>query len=187
MATEPATEFALEGPAALRGGGAAGGGRRLRPWRLALRRLRRNRVALVFGLVFVVLVRICLAAPLWADHVAHTDPYKNHLTDKIVVDGKEKDVVSPDGIPIGPTWQGEFFLGADANGRDTAVRLLYGGRNSLLIGVGGRADHRRFLAIIVGILAGLLPRLHRHGDLADAGRDLGVPGDPARAWRSARR
>ena len=27
----------------------------------------------------------------------------------------------------GPTWQGEFFLGADPNGRDIMVRLLYGG------------------------------------------------------------
>ena len=60
-----------------------------------------------------MLVAICLAAPLWADHVAHTDPYKNHLTDTIVVDGKKTNVVSLDGIPIGPTWQGEFFLGAD--------------------------------------------------------------------------
>ena len=52
-----------------------------------------------------------------------------------MIDGKKTDVVSLDGVPIGPTWQGEFFLGADTNGRDTAVRLLYGGRNSLLIGV----------------------------------------------------
>ena len=29
---------------------------------------------------------------------------------------------------------GEFFLGADTNGRDTAVRLLYGGRVSLGVG-----------------------------------------------------
>jgi peptide/nickel transport system permease protein len=85
--------------------------------------------------------------------VAHTDPYKNHLTDTVIVDGKKKDVVTPDGIPIGPTWQGEFFLGADGNGRDTAVRLLYGGRNSLLIGVSA-ALITTFLAIIVGILSG---------------------------------
>ena len=58
---------------------------------------------------------MCLAAPLWAEpRRPHTDPYKNHLTDTIMVDGKKKDVVSLDGVPIGPTWQGEFFLGADA-------------------------------------------------------------------------
>ncbi len=96
---------------------------------------------MVFGALFIVLVAICLAAPLYADHVAHTTPYKNHLTDQIVVDGEKTDVVSLDGIPIGPTWQGEFFLGADTNGRDTAVRLLYGGRNSLLDRRRGRPDH----------------------------------------------
>ena len=100
-----------------------------------------------------MLVAICLAAPLWADHVAHTTPYKNHLTDQIVVDGEKTDVVSLDGIPIGPTWQGEFFLGADTNGRDTAVRLLYGGRNSLLIGVAA-ALITTLLSVVFGVLAG---------------------------------
>jgi len=146
-------DFALEVPAAIpaKAGGAsvAGAG----PWRLALRRLKRNKTALVFLALFVVLVGMCLAAPLYADHVAHTDPYKNHLTDKIVIDGKKTDVVSLDGIPIGPTWQGEFFLGADTNGRDTAVRLLYGGRNSLLIGVSA-ALITTLLAVIVGAIAG---------------------------------
>ena len=36
--------------------------------------------------------------------------------------------------PIGPTWElGNYFLGADNQGRDVMARLLYGGRNSLLI------------------------------------------------------
>ena len=36
--------------------------------------------------------------------------------------------------PMGPTWDiGTYFLGADGQGRDVAARLLYGGRNSLLI------------------------------------------------------
>jgi peptide/nickel transport system permease protein len=152
VARDPA-DFALEGPAAIPAEHAGTPVAGLDPWRLALRRLKRNKTALAFGVLFVVLVGICLAAPLWADHVAHTDPYKNHLTDTIVLDGKKTDVVSLDGIPIGPTWQGEFFLGADTNGRDTAVRLLYGGRNSLLIGVCA-ALITTFLAIIFGALAG---------------------------------
>ena len=138
------------------------------PWRLALRRLQAEQGrARVRGAVHGAGAAICLAAPLWADHVAHTDPYKNHLTDTIIVDGKKKDVVSLDGIPIGPTWQGEFFLGADGNGRDTAVRLLYGGRNSLLIGVSA-ALITTFLSMIVGIARRLLPRLHGHGALAQS-------------------
>ncbi len=64
-----------------------------------------------------------------------------------------RDVVSPDGVPIGPTWRGEFFLGADPNGRDIMVRLLYGGRNSLLIGVGA-ALITSLLAVGLGLAAG---------------------------------
>jgi peptide/nickel transport system permease protein len=125
----------------------------LSPSQLALRRLRRNRIAVAFGALFLVLVAVCLAAPIWADEVAKTTPLKNHLTDQIVIDGKKTDVVSVDGIPIGPTWQGQFFLGADPNGRDVAVRLLYGGRTSLLIGVSA-ALLTTLMAIVAGALAG---------------------------------
>ena len=71
------------------------------------------------------------------------------------------------------------MLGADNQGRDVAARLLYGGRNSLLIGIAaalltcllGDRDraHRR-----------LLRRGHRRRPLARARRRLGVPGLPAR-------
>ncbi len=123
------------------------------PTQIALGRLRRNRTALGFGALFIVLVLICLAAPLWANGPAGTDPYKNHLSDTIVVDGKKTDVVSLDGVPIGPTWRGQYFLGADTNGRDTAVRLLYGGRNSLLIGVSA-ALITVVLSVLLGAIAG---------------------------------
>jgi peptide/nickel transport system permease protein len=125
------------------------------PWRLALRRLRRNRTALAFGALFVVIVAVSLSAPVYADRVAHTDAYKNHLTETVKVGGKVKDVVSPDGVPIGPTWGGRFLLGADASGRDVAVRLLYGARTSLLIG-SGAALLTILLSIVVGTLAGYL-------------------------------
>jgi peptide/nickel transport system permease protein len=104
------------------------------PYRLALRRLRRDYAALAFGALFVAIVALCLAAPLYARHVAHTGPNDNHVTETVTVGGRSVDVVSPSGIPIGPTWHGRFLLGADQNGRDIAVRLLYGGRNSLEIG-----------------------------------------------------
>ena len=125
------------------------------PWRLAGRRLRRDKSALFFGALFIVLVLACLAAPLWADRIAHTTPEENHLTDTIEKDGETVNVVGLDGVPIGPTWQGEFFLGADQLGRDNMVRLLYGGRNSLLIGVVA-AVLTTLLAIIFGVLAGYL-------------------------------
>ncbi len=99
--------------------------------------------------MFVIVVLMCLLAPVYARDIAHTTPSANHLTDK--VDGK--DVVSVAGIPIGPTWHGRFFLGADSNGRDVAVRLLYGGRNSLFI-AGVATLITMILAIVIGVSAG---------------------------------
>ena len=123
------------------------------PYKLALRRLRRNRTALVFGGIFVVIVVMCLCAPLYANHVAQTTPSANHITDEIEVRGHTRDVVSPDGIPIGPTFTGRFFVGADSNGRDVAVRLLYGGRNSLEVGFIATFI-TCLLATIIALLAG---------------------------------
>jgi len=54
-------------------------------------------------------------------------------------------------VPIGPTFTRHYFFGANTNGRDLAVRLLYGGRTSLLIG--GIAT---IIIIVFGTLVGLL-------------------------------
>ncbi|MGV1089542.1 MAG: ABC transporter permease [Mycobacterium sp.] len=123
------------------------------PWQLAGVRLRRNRFAVLFGVLFLLIVVFCLAAPLWADHVAHTGPNQNHITDKILVDGQMTDVVSPDGTPLGPGLRGRYLLGADQNGRDVMVRLMYGGRTSIYIGVLA-AVITTLLAVTVGVLAG---------------------------------
>ena len=154
MSIEPTGELQLERPSS-RGERteAEPGQTGLSPGHLALRRLRRDKSALAFGILFVVMVASCLAAPVWANQVAKTDPYENHITDQIVVDGKKTDVVSPDGTPIGPTYQREYFLGADSNGRDIMVRLLYGGRNSLYIGVVA-ALLTTVLSVVVGLVAG---------------------------------
>ena len=121
------------------------------PWKLAFRRLRRNKTALAFLGVFIVIVAMCLLAPVYAKHIAHIGPNANNVTGTIKVGGKEKDVVSPDGVPIGPTFTSRYFFGADTNGRDLAVRLLYGGRTSLEIG--GLAT---LIIIVFGTIIGLL-------------------------------
>ena len=123
------------------------------PGRLALRRLRADRTSLAFLALFGVVLVCCLAAPLWAHWVAHTTASANHLTDTIRLGGRTVDVVSTDGVPIGPTWHGRFFLGADENGRDIMVRLLYGGRTSLAIGFGA-AVLTTVIALLVGLVAG---------------------------------
>jgi peptide/nickel transport system permease protein len=108
---------------------------------------------MLFAPLLVVLVGLCLAAPLWAEHLAHTGPLTNHLTDTIRRGDHRVDVVGLDGVPIGPTWHGRFFLGADPNGRDVMVRLLYGGRDSLMIGFGA-ALLTTVVSIPLGVLAG---------------------------------
>jgi peptide/nickel transport system permease protein len=123
------------------------------PWYLAYLRLRRNKVALAFGALFIVIVLFCLAAPLWANYVAHTGPNENHLTEQINIGGKETFVVAPNGIPIGPGLHAKFLLGADDNGRDVMVRLMYGGRTSIYIGVMA-AFITTFFAVAVGLAAG---------------------------------
>ena len=190
MATEPATETTLQGPAAWEEEAYREHVHGLGPWKLGLRRLRRNKVALLFGFLFILLVAVCVAAPVWADNVAKTGPSTGHLSDTIEVDGEAKNVVGLDGVPIGPQYMkadGKFFLGADGNGRDIMVRLLYGGRNSLFIGLTA--------ALITVLLVdrarrglGVLPRRRGRRHPHPARHHVVVPGDHprhgARAWRS---
>ncbi|KXW75241.1 ABC transporter permease [Mycolicibacterium phlei] len=123
------------------------------PWYLAWLRLRRNRVALGFGALFVLIVLFCLAAPLWAEHVAHTGPNDNHITDTVLIDGVATDVVAADGTPLGPGLRSQYLLGADQNGRDVMVRLMYGGRTSIYVGLAAAAI-TTVLGVVVGLLAG---------------------------------
>jgi peptide/nickel transport system permease protein len=127
------------------------------PWAIAWRRLRRNKFALfALGVFFVILI-CCLLAPVWADHVAHTGPNTTHTLEKLHEGSEVKEVVEPSGKAIGPQWfsaGGKFFLGADGHlGRDEMVRLLYGGRSSLFIGIVA-AIITTVLAVIFGLLAG---------------------------------
>jgi peptide/nickel transport system permease protein len=126
-------------------------------WQLAWARLRRNRVALAFGVLFILIVLFALAAPLWANQVADTGPNTTHTLEKIEVDGEKREVVNPEGKPIGPVWLGaggKFFLGADGRlGRDEMVRLMYGGRTSLFVCLVA-ALITTLLAITLGLLAG---------------------------------
>ena len=111
--------------------------------------------------VLVVIVAGCLAAPLYAKYVAHTNPFTSNLDGTTVVDGKTVPVMEQEsgglglGVkPIGPTWDPRhYMLGADNQGRDVAARLLYGGRNSLLIGVAA-AFVTCVLATLIGIISG---------------------------------
>ena len=155
MAIDPATkgtEFSTEIPVELRGGeGDVPHG--VGPYKLAWRRLRRNRTSLAFGGLFLLIVVLCLLAPVYASEIAHTTPATTNPTGTITIGHKTEYVLSLTGIPIGPTWHAKYFLGADEVGRDVAVRLLYGGRNSLQIGLSAMVI-TMVLGVILGILAG---------------------------------
>jgi peptide/nickel transport system permease protein len=100
------------------------------------RRLRRNRAAMVAGAVFVAIVLACYpGAPLWAHVVAHRGPDAQNIQGTVASGGHRVPVVRVDGTPIGPGLRGQYLLGADANGRDLFVRILYGGRTSLTVGL----------------------------------------------------
>ena len=137
------------------------------PWVLAVRRLRRNRIALAALVLFVVIVVISFSAPYYARDVAHVNPFSNNVNGTTIVDGKRVPLLQQGGgvlhlgeTPIGPTWDlHHYFLGADNQGRDVASRVLYGGRSSLEIGIGSAAICcliATVLALIAGFYGGFV-------------------------------
>jgi peptide/nickel transport system permease protein len=170
VATQPATEFTEDTAAEL---AAEEHGIQIQgrsPWYLAWRRLRRNYVALAFLFLFVLICVCCALGPVYAHHVAHNGPNDQHVGDSITVNGHSVPIISkggtktvngklvftPGGIPIGPQWfhaGGRYVLGSDTLGRDVAVRLLYGGINSLKIGIGS-ALIATFAALVLALIAG---------------------------------
>ena len=131
------------------------------PWRQAATRILRNRSAMAAGAGLFLIALACLLAPVYAGLVAHTDPFVSNISGTTIVGGQEVQVLqqSTEGLglgvtPIGPTWDpAHYLLGADNQGRDVMARLLYGGRNSLLIGVSS-ALLCCALATGLGVIAG---------------------------------
>ena len=97
------------------------------PWRDAWLRLRRNRLAVTGGVMLLVLSLACIVGP-WLS------PY----------DYAEQDLENTFAPPGAAHW-----LGTDQLGRDLLVRVLYGGRISL--GVGLCAT---FVALTIGVIYG---------------------------------
>jgi peptide/nickel transport system permease protein len=131
------------------------------PWALAARQLWRNRLAMASLALFLLIVLVSLLAPFYAHHIAHVDPFSNNLNGTTIVDGKKVPLMKAGGgtlhlgvTPIGPTWDpAHYFLGADSSGRDVMARMLYGGRSSLLIGIGA-AVICCLIATIFALIAG---------------------------------
>jgi len=112
-------------------------------------------------LTLILIIAACAAAPLYATHVAGTDPFRSNPSGSVAGQPVLAENTAGLGLgvtPIGPGWRGAYLLGADAEGRDVAARLLYGGRNSLLI-AGSATLLCLALALLTGVLAGFLGSL----------------------------
>ncbi|MCG7505597.1 ABC transporter permease [Mesorhizobium retamae] len=128
------------------------------PWALAFAKLTGNKAAMAALTVFVLIVIACFSAPLYA-RWAGVDPFSSTLDAVITIDGQDVPVMeqSTEGLglgytPLGPTWRlGNYFLGADNQGRDVMARMLYGGLNSLLISAVATV-----LTLILGTTTGLV-------------------------------
>jgi ABC-type dipeptide/oligopeptide/nickel transport system permease subunit len=95
-----------------------------------LRRLLRDKVAVAAGLVLAFIMVAAACAP-W---VAPFDPYRIDLT---------KAMLSPNSV---------HWLGTDTNGRDILSRVIFGARNTLLVGLTG-VTVGGLLGAITGIVA----------------------------------
>jgi peptide/nickel transport system permease protein len=111
--------------------------RSLSYWQRAARHLRGDRVTLAAFVLLLLVALASLSAPLVA-HARHLDPSAQDLLSRL-----EK--------PSGAHW-----LGTDDLGRDIAIRLLYAGRISLLIGVLAMAT-----ALAIGVTLGVLAGFYR--------------------------
>ena len=130
------------------------------PWATAAAKLRQDLAALVALAALLLIGLAALAAPLYAARVSGTDPFASNISGSVTVDGQNIAVMQAEteGLgfgttPIGPTWHGAYFLGADTQGRDVMARLLYGGQNSLII-AGSATLITLVVAAVLGIVAG---------------------------------
>ena len=98
-------------------------------WANVAKRLRRDKLTLLFGFLLLLVFLSAILAPL----LAPADPYATSMLKRL----------KPIGTPGYP-------LGADELGRDMLSRLLYGGRLSLLMGILPVVN-----ATVVGCILGL--------------------------------
>jgi peptide/nickel transport system permease protein len=116
------------------------GGKRIEgrsPWLLAWQRLRRDPVAMISLVVMILIVLAAIFAPL-----------ATTLTGHPVNEQYRETGLTADGLPTGPS--STFWLGTDDLGRDIFVRIAYGARISLLVGVVSTA-----LTVAIGVVVGL--------------------------------
>ena len=108
------------------------------PWALAAERLRHDPVATCSAAYIVFLVLVAILAPVIAHLTGHTPDAQD------LVHG-----LSPQGLPRPPS--STYWFGTDSLGRDIFIRVIYGARISLLVGVLSSLS-----AVIVGTTIGMV-------------------------------
>jgi peptide/nickel transport system permease protein len=112
------------------------------PWQLFVARFRKDHVAMGALGFLALLVLLALLAPWIADNVVHHGPNDLFIHEPVKM-------VNEFGLPLGPNEQ--FWFGADRSGRDLFVRVLYGARTSLIVGVVATG-----FAVAVGVTLGMI-------------------------------
>lgn len=108
--------------------------------RMTVEFLLKDHASLIAACFLVILVLFALSAPMLGALTGHPPNEQFRETG-----------LSPTGIPVGPT--STFWLGADQLGRDVLVRLAYGARVSLIVGVVASMAAAS-IGILVGMVAG---------------------------------
>ncbi|HEX3195882.1 MAG TPA: ABC transporter permease [Streptosporangiaceae bacterium] len=112
------------------------------PWRLAYERLRHDRAAKIAFATILVIVLLAILAPVFAKILGHGPNQQ-------FIDIGE----NANGGPVPPS--GTFWLGTDNNGRDLFIRILYGARISLIVGVLATGISVA-LGVVLGLAAGYI-------------------------------
>ncbi len=109
-------------------------------WADAMRRLLRNRAAVLGIVIVLAYILIALAAPLIAKKNPVEQPARNSLRPPVWVTDNPRRVPNPENI-----------FGTDNNGRDIFSRLIYGTRVSLIVGL-----VPQLIIISLGVTIGLV-------------------------------
>jgi len=118
-------------------------------WQLTWRRLRGDKVAVASMIVILVMIALAILAPAIAALVHHPPNMAYPNTGENAV-----------GNPVGPGTNG-FWLGTDDTGRDLMVRIFYGARISLFVGLVTTA-----IGTVAGVTVGMIAGYF--GGLVDA-------------------